>query len=92
MSAVAGFIVLLSVTLLIVILLRSQGGERVEVAALRYARALDDATPLPRALNSLGVWFGLMVALTVVNFGYPIAQSFLLKHNQVPPQSVRVGK
>ena len=92
MSVVGGFIVLLSAALLIVILLRSQGGERVEVGALRYARALDDAAPLPRALNSLGVWFGLMVALTVVNFGYPIAQSFVLKHNQVPPQSVLVGK
>jgi cytochrome c oxidase subunit I len=92
MSAIGGFIVLLSAALLIVILLRSQGGERVEVGALRYARALDDAAPLPRALNTLGVWFGLMVALTVVNFGYPIAQSFVLKHNQVPPQSVLVGK
>ena len=92
MSAIGGFIVLLSAALLIAILLRSQRGEKVEVGTLRYSRALDDASPLPRALNSLGVWFGLMVALTVVNYGYPIAQSFVLKHNQVPPQSVQVGK
>jgi cytochrome c oxidase subunit 1 len=92
MSAIGGFIALLSAALLIAILLRSQRGEKVEVGTLRYSRALDDASPLPRALNSLGVWFGLMVALTVVNYGYPIAQSFVLKHNQVPPQSVQVGK
>jgi cytochrome c oxidase subunit 1 len=47
---------------------------------------------MPRALNSLGVWFGLMVALTVVNYGYPIAQSFFLKNNTVPAQSVQIGK
>ena len=92
MSAIGGLILLLSGVLLIVILLRSQGGEKVEVGALRYARALDDALPLPRALNSLGVWFGLMVALTVVNYGYPIAQSFFLQHNQVPSQPVLIGK
>jgi cytochrome c oxidase subunit 1 len=92
MSAVGGFIVLLSAALLIVILFRSQGGEKAVVGPLRYSTALDDASPLPRALNGLGVWFGLMVALTVVNYGYPIAQSFVLKHNHVPPQSVLVGK
>ena len=53
-------------------------------------------SPLPRALNSLGVWFGLMVALTFVNYGYPIAQSFFLQHNAVPAQirvagTVRLG-
>jgi cytochrome c oxidase subunit 1 len=92
MSVIGGLILLLSGALLLVILLRSQGGEKVEVGALRYARALDDAAPLPRALNSLGVWFGLMVALTVVNYGYPIAQSFFLQHNQVPAHPVLIGK
>jgi cytochrome c oxidase subunit 1 len=88
MSAIGGFILLLSGFLLIFVLLRSQGGEKAEVGVLRYARALDDGAPLPRALNSLGVWFGLMVALTVVNYGYPIAQSFFLQHTQVPVQTV----
>src|SRR5262249_6347834 len=92
MSAIGGLLVLLSAVLLIVILLRSHGGDTVEVGALRYAKALDDAAPLPRALNSFGVWFGLMVALTLVNYGYPIAQSFFLQHNQVPAQSVVIGK
>jgi cytochrome c oxidase subunit 1 len=91
-SAVGGLILLLSAALLIVILLRSQGGAKIEIGTLRYSRALDDGAPLPRALNSLGVWFGLMVALTVVNYGYPIAQSFFLQHNKVPAQSVLIGK
>jgi len=90
-SAMGGFILLLSAVLLIVILLRSQRGEQVERRPVTYARALDDAAPLPRTLNSLGVWFGLMVALTLVNYGYPIAQSFFLQHNTVPPQSVKIA-
>jgi len=89
-SAIGGFILLLSAALLIVILARSQGGEQVETGELKYARALDDASPLPRALNSLGIWAGLMIALTVVNYGYPIAQGFFLQHNTVPAQPVSV--
>jgi cytochrome c oxidase subunit 1 len=91
-SAIGGLILLLAAALLIVILLRSQRGETVEVGPLRYSKALDDAAPLPRALNSFGVWFGLMVALTIVNYGYPIAQSFFLQHNLVPAQSVLTEK
>jgi len=81
----------LSAVLLIVILLRSQGGEKADAGALTYARALDDASPVPRTLNGLGVWFGLMVALTIINYGYPIAQSFFLQHNTVPRQSVTIS-
>ena len=87
-SAVGGFVLLLSAILLIVILVRSRHGERVEAGPLSYARALDDAVPLPTTLNGLGVWVGLMIALTAVNYGYPIAQSFFLQHNSVPGQPV----
>jgi len=90
-SAIGGFILLLSAVLLIVILLRSQRGEKAEAGPLTYARALDDRSPVPRTLNGLGVWFGLMVALTLVNYGYPIAQSFFLQHNTVPAQTVRIS-
>jgi cytochrome c oxidase subunit I len=90
-SAIGGFILLLSAVLLIVILLRSQRGETAEAGPLTYARALDDRSPVPRTLNGLGVWFGLMVALTLVNYGYPIAQSFFLQHNTVPAQTVRIS-
>ena len=90
-SAIGGFILLLSAVLLIVILLRSQRGEKAEAGPLTYARALDDRSPVPRTLNGLGVWFGLMVALTLVNYGYPIAQSFFLQHNTVSAQTVRIS-
>jgi cytochrome c oxidase subunit 1 len=78
-SALGGAVLLISAALLLVILIRSAIGERAEVRPLQYARAVDQAVPLPRALNGFGVWFGLMVALTAVNYGYPIAQHFFLK-------------
>ena len=90
-SAIGGFILLVSAVLLIVILLRSQRGEKTQPARFTYARALDDGAPVPRTLNGLGVWFALMVALTLVNYGYPIAQSFFLKNNSVPAQTVRIS-
>ena len=85
-SAIGGFVLLLSAALLIVVLMRSQRGETADTGVLQYARALDDASPLPKALNSLGLWVGLMVALTVVNYGYPIAQSYFLQHHTAPAQ------
>ena len=89
-SAIGGFILLLSAALLIVILLRSQRGEggdgRIDVRA-RARSGVAGAAPL----SSLGVWFGLMVALTIVNYGYPIAQGFFLQHNTVPAQSVAIS-
>ena len=86
-SALGGFVLLLSGALLIVILYRSHGGDKAPAGELKYARALEQGSPLPAALNSLGVWAGLMIALTVVNYGYPIAQSFLLQDNKAPVQS-----
>jgi cytochrome c oxidase subunit 1 len=41
------------------------------------------------ALNSFGLWLTLMVALTVVNYGYPIGQLLVLKQTSVP--AVYVG-
>jgi cytochrome c oxidase subunit I len=38
---------------------------------------------LPVALNSFALWLTLMVALTVLNYGYPIAQ-LIARGNDVP--------
>ena len=39
---------------------------------------------VPLALNGFGIWVALMVALTVVNYGFPIAQLAVLKDASVP--------
>ena len=44
---------------------------------------------VPVALNGFALWLTLMIGLTVVNYGYPIAQLLALKGNAVP--AVYVG-
>ena len=38
----------------------------------------------PVALNRFALWVGMMIALTVVNYGYPIAQLASLPSASVP--------
>lgn len=41
------------------------------------------------ALNSYALWLALMIGLSIVNYGYPIAQLVSLKQTSVP--AVPVG-
>ena len=43
----------------------------------------------PALLNTFGLWVGMMIALTVINYGFPIAQLAVLKETSVP--AIRVG-
>jgi cytochrome c oxidase subunit 1 len=43
----------------------------------------------PALLNVFGLWVAMMIGLTVVNYGYPIAQLALLKDTSVP--AIRIG-
>src|SRR5262249_9164109 len=72
-SALGGVVLLISAALVVIILIRSSVGAQTAVGRFEYARGVDAAHPLPRALNGFGVWVALMVGLTVVNYGYPIA-------------------
>ena len=44
---------------------------------------------LPAALNGFGLWLALMIALTVVNYGFPIVHLITLRGSAVP--AVLVG-
>jgi len=87
-SALGGGLLLISAALVLIILVRSARGARAQAESFDYALGMDRHVPLPRALNGFVVWVGLMVALTVVNYGYPIAQHFYLKHTAVPADLV----
>jgi cytochrome c oxidase subunit 1 len=47
---------------------------------------------VPAALNGFALWFVLMVALTVVNYGFPIWQLMQLKTTSVPAVYVGGGQ
>ncbi|HJZ20177.1 MAG TPA: cbb3-type cytochrome c oxidase subunit I, partial [Bradyrhizobium sp.] len=89
MSAVGGLILLTSGVLFFVVLIRGQRAPREEAGAYRFAIPLHMPARIPVALNSFGLWLALMVALTAVNYGYPIGQLLALKQTSVP--AVYVG-
>ena len=49
-----------------------------------FSRAVHEGAKVPVALNEFGLWIAMMIALTVVNYGYPIAQLASLKQASVP--------
>src|SRR6201992_2336353 len=89
MSAVGALILLVSVVLFLVVLIRRQIAPRREGEAYRFSVPVHMPVRIPVALNSFGLWLALMVGVTVVNYGYPIAQLMTLKENNVP--AVYVG-
>jgi cytochrome c oxidase subunit I len=87
MSVVGGLILLVSAVLLIVILVRSQLGERRLAAPLRYALAVNPPKAVPASLNGFALWNAILLVLMLFAYGYPIGQFFLLK-SKVPAYEV----
>jgi cytochrome c oxidase subunit 1 len=78
-SVIGGFILLVSAILLIIILVRSQLGERRLSEPLRYALAVNPPRTVPAALNGFALWNAILVVLMVFAYGYPLGQFFFLK-------------
>jgi cytochrome c oxidase subunit 1 len=79
LSVIGGVILLVSAILLIVVLVRSQLGERQLAAPLTYALAVNPPKYVPASLNGFAVWNAIVLALMVFAYGYPIGQFFVLK-------------
>src|SRR5436309_2683246 len=80
---------LISGILFLIVLVRGQMAPRGEAGAYRFAIPVHMPARIPAALNSFGLWLALMIGLTVVNYGYPIAQLMTLPQTNVP--AVYVG-
>jgi cytochrome c oxidase subunit 1 len=78
-SVIGGIILLVSAILLILILVRSQLGERQLAAPLHYALAVNPPKHVPASLNGFALWNAVVLALMVFAYGYPIGQFFVLK-------------
>jgi cytochrome c oxidase subunit 1 len=91
-SAIGGAIVLASGLLFVYILASSLRRAEIESPAYRFSEPLHPATAVPIALNGLGIWFALMVALTLVNYGFPIWQLAQQKETSVPAVYVGGGQ
>ena len=86
-SAAGGFLVLVSAALFIWILVRASLPARRQAESIEpytFSRAVHEGARVPVALNGFGLWIGMMIALTVVNYGVPIVELASLKQASVP--------
>jgi len=90
MSVIGGAILVVSAALFLFVLLRGQFAPRVAPEAYRFSVAVRPPRTVPAALNGLGLWFGLMIALTVVNYGFPIVHAIATPGTAVP--AIMVGE
>jgi len=89
MSTVGGAILVVSGMLFILVLVLGHRAPRVEPGPYRFAVAVHQPLRVPAVLNGYGLWLGLMVFLTVVNYGYPIIHLLATPGTAVP--AVYVG-
>jgi cytochrome c oxidase subunit I len=82
-STAGGFALVISALLFIYILAASRKAA-YSPAQYTFSEAIHAPAHTPLALNTLGLWVAMMIALTVINYGYPIAQLALLDEAYVP--------
>jgi cytochrome c oxidase subunit 1 len=87
-SAIGGFVLVFSAALLIGVLLASHRGPARAISPLKFSLAINPPRRLPKSLNSFGIWALLVLALTVANYGYPLAQFVFLNNSAVSAFSV----
>jgi len=78
------FMLLASGLLFLFILARAHAASRTEPGSYRFSRPIHPVRSVPIALNSHGIWLALMIALTVTNYGYPIAALVARQDTSVP--------
>jgi cytochrome c oxidase subunit 1 len=89
MSAIGGLILVVSGVLFLLVLVRGQRAPRIEPGSYRFSVAVHPPRTLPAALNGFGLWVALMIGLTLVNYGFPIAYLMTTAGHAVP--AVYVG-
>ena len=92
MSVFGGLLLVISAGLFFAVLIEGHRAARADPGAYRFSVAVHQPTRLPLALNGFALWVTLMIVLTIVNYGYPIAQLLALKETSVPAVYVGAGQ
>jgi len=82
-STFGGLMLLVSALVFVFILATARRGASAP-APYTFSASAHPGARAPLALNGLGLWVAMMIALTVVNYGYPIVQLASLKEASVP--------
>jgi cytochrome c oxidase subunit 1 len=83
LSTLGGALLVVSALLLAFILLRALRTKGI-AAPFTFSREAHPGGATPALLNGFALWVGMMIALTVVNYAFPIAQLALLEQASVP--------
>jgi cytochrome c oxidase subunit 1 len=86
-GSLGGLMLVVSALLFVFILARARASD-ARPSPFSFSTAVHMPATTPVALNGFGLWVAMMIALTVVNYGFPIAQLASLKGTSVPAISV----
>jgi cytochrome c oxidase subunit I len=92
LSVIGGAILVISAILFFIVLARGQMAPLVEPEAYRFSVAVHPPLSLPVALNGFALWLGLMVGLTILNYGFSIANLLATPGTAVPAVMVGAGR
>ena len=82
-STLGGLLLVVSAVLFLFVLARARSNAATP-APFTFSLAAHPNEMTPVALNGFGLWVAMMIGLTLVNYGYPIAQLAVLKNTSVP--------
>lgn len=83
-STFGGLAMVVSAILFVLILARAQRRPGPAPAPYTFSQPLHPGARPPAPLNGYTLWVGMMIALTLVNYGYPIVQLAMLDNARVP--------
>jgi len=82
-GSIGGLLLVVSALLFVLILARARASD-AKASPFSFSTPVHMPATTPVALNGFGLWVAMMIALTVVNYGFPIAQLASLKETSVP--------
>jgi cytochrome c oxidase subunit 1 len=80
-AVLGGALMVCSGALFVFVLLRAHWAARLELKPYRFSATVHPVEAVPAVLNGYWVWVTLMIALTIANYGIPIAQLMNAKTN-----------
>ena len=83
-ASTVGGLLLVASALLFVFILATARRRVTTPLPYTFSESIHAPSNVPAALNGFGLWVMMMIALTVVNYGYPIVQLALLPEASVP--------
>jgi cytochrome c oxidase subunit I len=86
-SAIGGLILVISAVLFVYVLATAHR-KAAEPPPFTWSALAHAGERTPALLNTFGLWVGMMIALTIVNYGYPIVQLASLNGTAVPAITV----